>query len=172
MRLLRYELAYIHGRLNYLAMLVAIVESERRERLRMSAQGLRQALRHLPGAHALTVQALPDGRQAVTVAGRTVQVDSAASPSDIAAALANPFIQPETRHMSITGFQPGAIRAAIDAAKQKSQADLDAAMVKLSAAQTKAASVPDAITALSVQMEKEADDALQELAQFTNGGPA
>lgn len=74
--------------------------------------------------------------------------------------------------MSITGFQPGAIKAAIDAAKQKSQDQLTAAMQKLSDAQTKAQSVPDAIHQVAAQMEKEADDALQELATFTNGGPA
>ena len=74
--------------------------------------------------------------------------------------------------MSITGFQPGAIRAAIDAAKQKSQGDLAAAMAKLAEAQTKAATVPDAINQVAAMMAKEADDALQELATFTNGGPA
>lgn len=73
--------------------------------------------------------------------------------------------------MSITGFQPGAIKAAINAAKQKSQDQLTAAMQKLADAQTKAQSVPDAIHQVAAQMEKEADDALQELATFTNGGP-
>lgn len=73
--------------------------------------------------------------------------------------------------MSITGFQPGAIRSAIEAAKKNSQDQLAAAMGKLAAAQTKAATVPEAINQVAKAMEKEADDALQELAQFTNGGP-
>lgn len=76
------------------------------------------------------------------------------------------------RTMSFTGFQPGAIRAALDAAKQKSQGKLNAAMAKLAEAQTKAEAVPEAIHQVAAKMEKEADDALQELAQFTNGGPA
>lgn len=73
--------------------------------------------------------------------------------------------------MSITGFQPGAIKAAIEAAKKNSQDQLSAAMTKLAAAQTKASTVPEAINQVAKAMEKEADDALQELAQFTNGGP-
>lgn len=86
--------------------------------------------------------------------------------------LPSPFLGTEnTKPMSITGFQPGAIRAAIDAAKKKSQAELEAAMGKLADAQTKAASVPDAIHKVAAQMTKEADDALQELSSFTNGGP-
>jgi hypothetical protein len=73
--------------------------------------------------------------------------------------------------MTISGFQPGAIRAALDAAKKKSQEELQAAMNKLAEAQAKAASVPDAIHKVAAQMHKEADDALHELATFTNGPP-
>jgi hypothetical protein len=80
-------------------------------------------------------------------------------------------LKPAETPMTITGIQPGAIRAAIDAAKQKSQSDMQAAMAKLADAQTKAASVPDAINKVAAQMSKEADDALQELATFTNGAP-
>lgn len=46
--------------------------------------------------------------------------------------------------MSITGFEPGAIQAKLDAAIEK----------------------------IAAQIEKEADDALQEFAVHTNGGPA
>lgn len=79
-------------------------------------------------------------------------------------------LAPESKPMTISGFQPGAIKAAIEAAKLKSQTELQAAMDKLAVAQTKAAAVPEAIHKVAAQMTKEADDALHELATFTNGG--
>lgn len=137
----------------------------------MSAHELKEDLRGMPGIEDLTISLAPNGNQLVTVAGKTVEVGPMASNDEIAAALQNPFIKTENARMSITGFQPGAIKAAIDAAKQSSQDQLNQAMAKLAAAQTKAQSVPDAINQVALKMEKEADDALQELAQFTNGGP-
>jgi hypothetical protein len=77
----------------------------------------------------------------------------------------------QEQDMSITGFQPGAIRAAIDAAKKQSQAELAGAMGELAVAQTRAAEVPAAIKQVAKAISKEAADALQELAEFSNGGP-
>lgn len=74
--------------------------------------------------------------------------------------------------MSLTGFQPGSIKAAIDAAKKASQDELASAMAELGAAQAKAAEVPAALKQVAGQIKKEAEDALQEFAQFTNGSPA
>lgn len=74
--------------------------------------------------------------------------------------------------MSLTGYQPGAIKAAIDRAKQDSQAKVAEAMAKLAAAHTKAAEeVPEAIKLFAAKIDKEASDALQELAQYDNGAP-
>lgn len=85
-------------------------------------------------------------------------------------ALQNPF--DGSKPMSITGFKPGSIRAALDAAKSKAEAELTEAMGSLAEAQTKAAEVPAAIKQVADQIKKEAADALAEFAQFTNGGPA
>lgn len=73
--------------------------------------------------------------------------------------------------MTITGYQPGSIKAAIDAAKQEAQDELNSALAALAEAKASAASVPVAIKQVAAQMKREADDALQELAGFTNGGP-
>jgi hypothetical protein len=86
-------------------------------------------------------------------------------------AIAPAAITPENT-MSITGLNPGAIKAAIEAAKQKSQDEMAVAMAAFTEAQNKAASVPVAINQVAAQMTKEADDALQELATFTKGAPA
>lgn len=85
-------------------------------------------------------------------------------------ALANPF--GGTKPMSFTGFKPGSIRAALDAAKKQAEADLTEAMGTLAEAQAKAAEVPAAIKNVASQIKKEAADALQEFATFTNGAPA
>lgn len=74
----------------------------------------------------------------------------------------------EKPKMSITGLQAGAVKAAIQAAKDRQAQSL----TKLAGAASKVVSVSDAMDQVSTTMEKEADDALQELAQFTNGGPA
>jgi hypothetical protein len=138
----------------------------------MSAFELKQALRGVPGSEDLTISLNQNGNQTIHMGDKTLEVGPMASNDEIIAALQNPFIRTENTKMSITGFQPGAIKAAIDAAKQNSQDKLTAAMAKLAAAQTRAQSVPDAINEVAAKMEKEADDALQELATFTNGGPA
>lgn len=138
----------------------------------MSAFELREALKDVAGAQDLTISRATNGNQVIHLGDKALEVSPTASNDEIIAALQNPFIRTENTKMSITGFQPGAIKAAIDAAKQNSQDKLSAAMAKLAAAQTKAQSVPDAINEVAAKMEKEADDALQELATFTNGGPA
>jgi hypothetical protein len=94
-----------------------------------------------------------------------------------ATALQSPLVAPTPQittesTMSITGFNPGAIKAAIEAAKLKSQDELNTAMANLAEAQAQAASVPVAINQVAAKMKQEADDALQELATFTNGAPA
>lgn len=140
----------------------------------MGLHETKNALSHVPGIDSLTMQYGAAGTQIFIMGDVKVELPADATNSDIAAALlANPFLSPTPGiPMTITGFQPGAIKAAIDAAKQKSQSQLADAMAKLSAAQEKAASVPAAIAQVAASMEKEADDALQELATFTNGGPA
>jgi hypothetical protein len=73
---------------------------------------------------------------------------------------------------SLTGLQPGAIRAKLDALKLKAAERRAQAMAKLDGADTKLASVDTAIEQYAARIEKEADDGLAEFATFTNGGPA
>ena len=73
---------------------------------------------------------------------------------------------------SLTGLQPGAIRAKLDALKLKAAERRAQAMAKLDGADTKLASVDIAIEQYAARIEKEADDGLAEFATFTNGGPA
>lgn len=73
---------------------------------------------------------------------------------------------------SLTGLQPGAIRAKLDALKLKAVERRAQAMAKLDGADTKLASVDTAIEQYAARIEKEADDGLAEFATFTNGGPA
>lgn len=138
----------------------------------MSVYELKQALRGTPGIETLTIGQAPNGNQIVTVGDQSFEIPVDAGAPEIAAALAddNPFIQPGIT-MTFTGFQPGAIKAAIEEAKAKAASDMHGAMANLAEAQTKAATVPAAVNQVAAKMAKEADDALQELASFTNGGP-
>lgn len=151
---------------------MAAYQLQRRNHLAMSAYELREALRGTPGAETITIRTAENGNQIVTMAGKTFEFWPMATNDEISAALANPFIRTGDTNMSITGFQPGAVRAAIEAAQQGARDRQAQAMAKLAAAGVKAAGVADAIDQVSAQMEQEADDALAELAQFTNGGPA
>jgi hypothetical protein len=76
----------------------------------------------------------------------------------------------EVSPMSITGFEPGAIRARLDALKLKATTRRAGALGLLDAADAKLASVDAAIEAVAASVEKEAADALHEFAAHTNGG--
>jgi hypothetical protein len=146
---------------------------QRRNHRNMAVFELRQALSGTPGAESLTIDTAANGNQIVSMAGQTYEFWPMATNAEIIETLTNPFIQAgETNSMSITGFQPGAVKAAIEAAQQSARDRQAQAMAKLAAAGMKAAGVADAIDQVSARIEKEADEALAELAQFTNGGPA
>lgn len=151
---------------------MAAYKLQRRNHPDMSAYELREAMRPFPGSESLTIRTAENGNQIVTMAGKDYEFWPMATNEEIMATLANPFIRTGETNMSITGFQPGAVKAAIEAAQQGARDRQAQAMAKLVAAGAKAAGVADAIDQVSAQIEKEADDALAELAQFTNGGPA
>jgi uncharacterized phage infection (PIP) family protein YhgE len=82
---------------------------------------------------------------------------------------------PEVKLASITGFEPGAIRAKLDDLKKKTRERRTQSLARLDAAHEKVASVDAEIEKVAAQIEKEANDGLQEFAEFTNfppGGPA
>lgn len=142
---------------------------------------LREALKDtIPGASSLTVR-LGNGLQHITLNGKTVTVGANAAMADIQESLAKidqatvetpvPEVKPAVSAPTVSGYRPGMIRAAIDQARKAQQAELDAAMSEFLAVQEQAAMIPDAIRHMTAKVKQETQDALQELAEFTNGGP-
>ena len=74
--------------------------------------------------------------------------------------------------MSVSGYEPGAIRAKLDALKKQGKDRRDQAIAKLDEAGKKHEDVSAEIERVATQIEKEADAALQEFSEFSNGGPA
>ncbi len=74
--------------------------------------------------------------------------------------------------MSVSGYEPGSIRARLDALKKAGKDRRDAAIAKLDEAGKKHEAVSEEIERVAGQIEKEADAALQEFAEFSNGAPA
>lgn len=73
--------------------------------------------------------------------------------------------------MSVSGYEPGSIRAKLEALKTAGKNRRDAALAKLDEAGKKHEAVSAEIETIAGQIEKEADDALAEFAQFSNGAP-
>jgi len=138
----------------------------------MSAQELKEALKDIPGATNLTISYGPGGRQILHVGDKTVEVSPMASNDEIRQALLNPTIPTKNTKMSISGYEPGSIRAKLEALKTAGKQRRDAALGKLDEAGKKHEAVSAEIEVIATAIEKEADDALAEFAQFTNGGPA
>ena len=82
-------------------------------------------------------------------------------------------VQTGIRTMSITGLQSGAFKAKLAEMKQKMVDAQNAGLAKVDAAQVAAAAdIDTAIAGVATKIKAEVDDALQEFATFTNGGPA
>ncbi len=74
--------------------------------------------------------------------------------------------------MSVSGYEPGSIRARLDALKKQGKDRRDAAIAKLDDAGKKHEAVSEEIERVASQIEKEADDAIAEFSEFSNGPPA
>ena len=118
-----------------------------------------------------TISTAPNGNQIFHFPDRDLEVGPMASNSEIAAALANPFIKTENTTLSITGYEPGAIRAKLATLKEDGRKRREQALAKLEDAGKKHEDVSAEIERGASQIEKEAEDALQEFASFTNGAP-
>jgi hypothetical protein len=139
----------------------------------MSAYELRQALQGvIPGSESLTISLGENGNQLINLGDKTLEVGPMASNDEIILALKNPFIRTENTKMSISGYEPGAIRAKLEALKKNGKERRDAALAKLDDAGAKHEAVSAEIEKVATQIEKEADAAIAEFASFTNGGPA
>lgn len=137
----------------------------------MSVQDLKEALRDIPGSQGLTVQYGAQGNQVIHIGHRTIEVGPMASGDEIRAKLTNPFNGTDTKPMSISGYEPGSIKAKLEALKNVGKQRRDAALAKLDDAGKKHEAVNAEIESIAGQIEKEASDALQEFAEFSNGGP-
>jgi hypothetical protein len=118
-----------------------------------------------------TISNAPNGSQIFHFEDRDLEVGPMASNAEIAAALQNPWIRTENTIMSISGYEPGAIRAKLDALKKNGKDRRDAALSKLDEAGKAHEAVSAEIERVAGQIEKEADAALQEFAEFSNGAP-
>jgi len=154
----------------YAARISIAVYDTNRETPEMSAYELREALKGIPGSEDLTIGRADNGNQIIHIGDKTLEVSPMASNDEIILALQNPFIRTENTKMSITGAThlADSIKAKIQAAKDrmaKSTSNTDAALAKLNSA-------ADQADVVSKSIEKEADDLVASLGQFTNGGPA
>jgi DNA anti-recombination protein RmuC len=151
----------------FAARLSIAVYDTNRETPEMAMWELQQAF---PGLQTITTT--KDGRQILHFEDRDLEVGPMASNAEIAAALQNPFIRTENTKMSISGYEPGAIRARLEAIKKTGKDRRDAAIAKLDEAGKKHEQVSEEIERVATAMEKEAEAALQEFSEFSNGGPA
>lgn len=138
----------------------------------MSVLELKAAFKGIEGSEHLTVSYAPNGNQLIHIGDKTLEVGPMASNAEIAAALTNPFIRTENTKMSISGYEPGAIRDKLNALKVKGKQRRDEAIAKLDDAGKKHEAVSEEIERVASQIEKEADAAIAEFSEFTNGGPA
>jgi hypothetical protein len=122
------------------------------------------------------------GRQFVTMDGKTVELDAAASTAEVAQALnitPMPSVEIAPKPIddvpasNITGIQSGAFQDALAqmrsriAGKQKQAVDLIASSVAAGEAKMDAAAKD-----VATKVDKEIAAALQEFAPLTNGGPS
>jgi hypothetical protein len=156
----------------FAARLAIAVHETRRLTPEMSVYELKAAFRGIEGSEALTVSYAPNGNQLINIGDKTLEVGPMASNDEIRLALQNPFIRTENTKMSISGYEPGAIRDKLNALKVKGKQRRDQAIAKLEEAGMKHEYVSEEIERVAGQIEKEADAAIAEFAEFTNGGPA
>jgi hypothetical protein len=122
----------------------------------MSAYELQAALKDITGSEQLTISYAPSGNQLIHIGDRTVEVGPMASNDEIRLALQNPFIRTENRlKVSISGYQPGAIRDRLNALKEKGRQRRDEALSKLDDAGKKHEAVSAEIETIAGKLEKD-----------------
>jgi hypothetical protein len=139
----------------------------------MSVLELKAALRDIVGSDQLTISYAPNGNQLIEIDGRTIEVGPMASNDEIRVALQNPFIRTENTKMSITGLQSGAFQEKLAEMRQKIANAQAQGLSKIDGVVTAGtAKLDEAAQGAAAKAQKEIDDALQEFATMTNGGPA
>ncbi len=156
------------GDLDWFAARLSIaVHETRRLTPEMAIWELKQAF---PGLQTISLGS--NGNQIFHFEDRELEVGPMASNDEIAAALQNPWVRTENTKMSISGYEPGAIKATMAAIKERGKQRRAQAIAKLEGAGQKHDDVSAEIERVAGQIEKEADAALQEFAEFSNGPPA
>ncbi len=173
--------------LRWFAARLSIAVEDIRRFYGMSANDLKQALRHIPGAEGLTMAYGPGGNQLITIAGRTVEVSPIASHDEIAAAFAEPTpstlpppvayaptTQPQGNTMTAPapGSFAASLRALMDDARagvEKARADGHAVVADAVAEYHKAAQATTHVTGnMAKSIRDEARSVLSELGQISN----
>ena len=103
----------------------------------MLIEEMREGLKEIPGFESLKIEYGPSGHQKLRIGNKILEVGPMASNEEIRAALLNPFVRTENTKMSISGYEPGQIRAKLDALKQQGKQRRDAALAKLEQAGSK-----------------------------------
>ena len=138
----------------------------------MSVQDLKEALRDIPGASDLTVSYARNGDQVIHLAGKRVEVGPMASNDEIRTALQNPFVPRATTNMSVTGLQSGAFQSKLAEMRKRIANSQTAGLAKIDAVMSDGEKKLEAAAeGVAKQAQSEVDNALQEFATMTNGGP-
>ncbi len=126
----------------------------------------------LPGVN-FVLDYAPNGHEVITVGEQRFEITPAASDDEIRVRIANPFIPTENIQMSITGLQSGAFQAKLAEMRQKIADKQTQALAKIDGTVSDGlAKLEAAADGAATKAQKEIDDALQEFAEHTNGGPA
>lgn len=111
---------------------------------------------------------------------KTVELSGSPSDDQIVTALSGlptvdfaPQPQASTKPMSITGLQSGAFKSMLEDLKKEIAAAQNQGVADVVAAKDAAKTeITNTIAGVKDKIKSEVSDALQEFAQFTNGGPA
>ncbi len=126
----------------------------------------------LPGVN-FALDYAPNGNEVITVGDERFEISPAASDDEIKIRIANPFIPTANIQMSITGLQSGAFQAKLAEMRQKIADKQAQALAKIDGTVTDGlARLEAAADGATAKAHKEIEDALQEFAEHTNGGPA
>lgn len=142
----------------------------------MSIQDIIEFLKpEVPGADGLSMTYAANQNQVFHIGDKSVEVSPMASNEEIKAAFLSPWIptaNTKVEIMSITGIQSGAFQSKLAEMRQKMGDKQASALAKIDNTVTAGMAQLDAAADnAATKAQKEIDDALQEFATFTNGGP-
>lgn len=154
-----------------------VLDAEVRHQINMgSLSHLKAKLGNFPGINNLTLH-FGGGFQYIGLNGTEHKLGAGASIDEIRQALNIQKINELTtvktgKPMSITGLQSGAFKSLLAEMKQEIAAAQNQGVADVKAAKDAATvEIKTTISSVKAKIESEVSDALQEFAEFTNGGP-